>query len=248
MPLKLLTLAVFNLFVLIAPTVAQTNFLAETNTGEFGEEELAYNRKLEAEREQLANIRFCNMVDSTNTIDVVSAKEGQNIFKKMTSYKVGVYKTSKPGAQNFLIYETNDRSKPICDPVSFSATAGSSHTVIVYKENNSIKTMVVDDDYKPKNEALGRFRLFNFINGVEVEISDSNGTKQPNISENDIKSLENLNAQATIVEVLATLPDKSIRKWSFNTNFEDKKSLSAFLILDSYGRLRPKVTFDGWRQ
>lgn len=247
MKFKFLILLVIS-FLLNQKILAQTNLLTDTNSYLSNEEE-EYIKKLAKQKEGSANIRFCNMIDeNTNTLAVIcETKEGpKTLGSKVKKYFISPYFMNQPGQQTFQIFQTGN-PQPLVKPISFQVSAGDSYTVIIYSENNSVKTMVVNDDFSSEKKEVGRFRAYNFLSEVELDAVDFSGTKETSITFGGTKNLDDLPLQNSSVDVIARASDKSQLQWHFQLNFESTQSISCFLIRDKHNRIRTKIVNDGWQ-
>jgi len=104
---------------------------------------------------------------------------------------------------------------------------------------------MLDDTYDPEKELTGKIALRHFIKDAAITVK-SNASPQPiALAFGEERVVENLPLKPIVFQMQATMPDGKTRSWASEVNFSKTRHATLFLVLDVYGRFRPRASADG---
>ena len=122
-------------------------------------------------------------------------------------------------------------------------------TLVASEKNGQPTVEMFNDMPDPKVTELGaRLVLRQFFPGAHVKVSVTAGPSSPSVSYGETATLENLPATGSVNILLqAALPTTppTTKEWPLTADFSTAHHATLLLVADSYGRLRPQLSYDG---
>jgi len=118
-------------------------------------------------------------------------------------------------------------------------------TFVAYVKDKALAVEMIDDTFDPTVTTAGKLTIHHFLPGARITIAATANAKTGTLTEGTTEVLENLPLRPLMVQMKAALPDGQVREWTAEANFKLYRHASVLLVLDPYGRFRPRIVVDG---
>jgi len=104
---------------------------------------------------------------------------------------------------------------------------------------------MLDDTYDLEKALTGKIVLRQFVKDAAITVKSTALSQPAALAFGEERVLENLPLKPVVFQMQATMPDGKVRSWASEVDFRNTRHASLFLVLDVYGRFRPRPSADG---
>ncbi len=191
-------------------------------------------------------VRFWNMLagKAAPTLQLLSA-EDKLLTTAPPNNSGSNYVGIPPGSYTFIVRKPGDAVNPLKKlPVILR---GNTYITFLAQEKNGQPTVdLIDDTLDPKKaDGPSRLVVRQFIPSARVIVSTREGVASQEVGFGETATLENLPNRVLFLTMKAVGLGPELKMWNTEADFTAARHATLLIINDSYGRFRPRLSYDG---
>ncbi len=203
----------------------------------------------EDKKPKVGFLRFWNMLPK-ETGELLLMQDGgpsqdTPLLTAATLNYYATYLDTKPGRYALKVIRSEDPTKTVLKNFDLILKKDVYVTFLARLVDGKPVIEMLDDTYDPEKEIAGKLVIRNVAPETTITVTSPALPIARPVAFGEESTVDKLPLKPTLFRMQAKMPDGKSRSWACEIDFKTCRHASLWLVLDSHGRFRPRMSPDG---